>query len=172
MMQALEAGGFPILTDNIRKKDEDNPKGYYEFELVKKTIYDPGWLLKAQGKAVKMVYRLLYDLPDEYEYRVLFMQREVNEVLASQKIMLKRLGKQGATISDEKLANIFKSELTKFANWITSRDNFSIIYVDHKDMIFSPEKQCEKINNFLGNVLDINASATIVEPSLYRSRIQ
>ena len=170
MMQAIEAGGIPALTDNIRQKDEDNPKGYYEFEPVKKTKDDPSWVPGARGKVVKMVYRLLYDLPDEYEYRVVFMRRNMDEVLISQKTMLERSGKQGASISDEKLAELFKAQLEQFDHWIAARKNFSIISVDYKDMITSPKAQCERINNFLGGVLDIDASAATVDPSLYRNR--
>ena len=170
MMQALEAGGIPILTDNIRKKDEDNPEGYYEFEPVKKTKDDPSWVPGARGKVVKMVYVLLYDLPEEYEYRVIFMRRNIDEVLASQKIMLKRLGKQGAKVSDEKLAEFFKAQLEKFDRWIAAQKNFSILSVDYKDMITSPKAQCERINKFLGGVLDTDASTAVVNPSLYRNK--
>ncbi|MBA7643071.1 hypothetical protein ES703_50781 [subsurface metagenome] len=113
MMQALEAGGMPILTDNIRKSDQDNPKGYFEFEPVKKTKDDPSWVQVAAGKAVKMVYRLLYDLPHDYEYRVIFMNRNIAEIMASQRAMLERTGQQGANISDEKLTQLFEKELEK-----------------------------------------------------------
>ena len=170
MMQAIEAGGIPALTDNIRKKDEDNPKGYYEFEPVKKTRDDPSWVPGARGKVVKMVYILLYDLPEEYEYRVIFMRRNIDEVLASQKTMLERSGKQGAKISDEKLAALFKTQLEKFDHWIETRKNFSILPVDYKDILTSPKSQCERINKFLGGVLDIDASTAVVNPSLYRNR--
>ena len=171
MMQALEAGGIPALTDNIRQNDVDNPKGYYEFEPVKKTKDDPSWVPEARGKVVKMVYRLLYDLPDEYEYRVVFMRRNIDEVLASQKAMLERIGKQGAKVGDGKMAELFKSQLAEFDKWTASRNNFSIISVEYKDMIASPGTQCEKINNFLGGVLDIDASVAAVDPSLYRKRL-
>lgn len=170
MMQAIEAGGIPALTDNIRKKDEDNPKGYYEFEPVKKTKDDPSWVSGARGKVVKMVYALLYDLPEEYEYRVIFMRRNIDEVLASQKIMLQRSGRKGAKISDEKLVELFKTQLAKFDHWIAARKNFSILPVNYKDMITSPKEQCERINKFLGGVLDIDASTAVVNPSLYRNR--
>ena len=170
MMQAIEAGGIPALTDNIRKKDEDNPKGYYEFEPVKKTKDDPSWVPGAQGKVVKMVYVLLYDLPEEYEYRVIFMRRNIDEVLVSQKAMLERSGKQGAKISDEKLAELFKTQLEKLDYWIAAQKNFSVLSVDYRDMITSPKAQCERINNFLGGVLDIDASVAAVDPSLYRKR--
>jgi len=170
MMQVLEAGGIPVLADDIREKDEDNPKGYYEFEPVKKTKEDPSWVSTAQGKAVKVVYRLIYDLPGEYPYRLIFMRRNIDEVLASQKVMLQRSGKRGAKVEDNKLAQLFKSELSEFDQWIVSQKNFSILSVHYKDMINSPKNQCERINSFLSGVLDVDASAAVVDPALYRKR--
>lgn len=170
MMQVIEAGGVPALTDNLRTRDEDNPQGYYEFEPVKKTKEDPSWVPGARGKVVKMVYRLLYDLPGDYEYRVIFMRRNIDEVLASQKIMLQRSGKQGAAISDERLKELFVGELEKFEHWIATRKNFSILSVDYSDMVASPETQCKRINEFLGGVLDGDRAAAAVDPSLYRNR--
>lgn len=170
MMQVIEAGGIPALTDNLRTKDEDNPQGYYEFEPVKKTREDPAWVPGARGKVVKMVYRLLYDLPADHEYRVIFMRRNIDEVLASQKKMLQRSGKQGAAISDEKLKELFMAELDKFNRWIAAQPNFSIIEVDYSDMVASPATQCKRINGFLGGVLDGDRAAAAVDPSLYRNR--
>lgn len=170
MMQVIEAGGVPALTDNLRTRDEDNPQGYYEFEPVKKTKEDPSWVPGARGKVVKMVYRLLYDLPGDQEYRVIFMRRNIDEVLASQKIMLQRSGKQGAAISDERLKELFVGELEKFEHWIATRKNFSILSVDYSDMVASPGEQCRRINEFLGGVLDGDRAAAAVDPSLYRNR--
>jgi hypothetical protein len=170
MMQVIEAGGVPALTDNLRTRDEDNPQGYYEFEPVKKTKEDPSWVPGARGKVVKMVYRLLYDLPGDQEYRVIFMRRNIDEVLASQKIMLQRSGKQGAAISDERLKELFVGELEKFEHWIATRKNFSILSVEYSDMVASPGTQCKRINEFLGGVLDCDRAAAAVDPSLYRNR--
>jgi hypothetical protein len=170
MMQVIEAGGVPALTDNLRTRDEDNPQGYYEFEPVKKTKENPSWVPGARGKVVKMVYRLLYDLPDDQEYRVIFMRRNIDEVLASQKIMLQRSGKQGAAISDERLKELFMAELAKFEHWIATRKNFSILSVDYSDMVASPATQCKRINEFLGGILDCDRAAAAVDPSLYRNR--
>lgn len=170
MMQVIEAGGIPALTDHLRAKDEDNPQGYYEFEPVKKTKEDPSWVPGARGKVVKMVYRLLYDLPDDYEYRVIFMRRNTDEVLTSQKKMLQRSGKQGAAVSDEKLKELFLAELEKFDRWIATRKNFSILSIDYSDMVASPGTQCKRINEFLGGVLDCDRAAAAVDPSLYRNR--
>jgi uncharacterized protein YcaQ len=170
MMQVLQAGGMQVLTDNLRREDQDNPKGYFEFEPVKKTKEDPSWVARARGKAVKMIYRLVYDLPDSYEYRVIFLRRDMEEVLASQKKMLQRSGKQGAKISDQKLADLFRAQLMEFDEWIASKKNFSILNIDYKDMISSPREQCIKVNDFLGKILDIEASSRVVDPDLYRNR--
>ena len=170
MMQAIEAGGIPALADHIREKDEDNPKGYYEFEPVKKTREDPSWVPGARGKVVKMVYSLLYDLPEGYEYRVIFMRRDMKEVLASQRKMLERTGKQGARVSDEKLAGLFQAQLAKFDRWIAARSAMALLSVEYRDMIASPRVQCEKVAAFLGGALDAEAAAAAVDPSLYRNK--
>jgi hypothetical protein len=170
MMQAIEAGGIPALTDNIRKEDEDNPKGYYEFEPVKKTKEDPSWVPTARGKVVKLVYRLLYDLPDNEEYRIIFMQRSLTEVLASQRKMLDRSGKEGANVDDAKMKELFKSELQKFEQWVSKKGNFKVLPVNHKDMITNPGPECDKIGKFLSGLFDPKAAAAVVDPSLYRNK--
>jgi hypothetical protein len=170
MMQAIEAGGIPALTDGIREKDVDNPKGYYEFEAVKKTKADASWVSEAEGKVVKMVYSLLYDLPDDHAYRVVFLQREMKEVLASQRKMLERTGEKGASIGDEKLSELFKAQLDKFHKWIADKDNFSIVLIDYKNMIKFPAEQAEKVDELLGNILDKDGFVSAVDPSLYRNR--
>jgi hypothetical protein len=171
IMQAMKAGGIQVLTDNLRKGDKDNPKGYFEFEPVKKTKEDPSWVSTAKGKAVKMIYRLVYDLPDSYEYRVIFMRRDMDEVLASQKRMLQRSQRQGAKIGDRKLADLFRTQLSEFDEWIASKRNFSILNINYKDMITFPREQCIKINDFLGKILDVEASSAVVDPALYRNRV-
>ena len=170
MMQALKAGGMSVLTDNMRKSDEDNPKGYYEFESVKKTKADPSWVSDAVGKSVKMVYRLLYDLPKGYEYRVILMRRNLDEILLSQKIMLERSGQQGSGISDKKLAELFKTDIEKFDEWIDNQDNFSVFPVHYKEMIESPIDQCQRVNEFLDGKLDVEKMISAVDTSLYRNR--
>ncbi len=170
MMQVLEAGGIPALTDGLRSADDSNPKGYYEFEPVKKTKEDPSWVDRARGMAVKMVYRLLYDLPGEYEYRVVFMRRDVEEVLISQQTMLQELGKKGAGASNERMAALFRRELASFEAWVARRENFGILYVEHGDMIRSPAGEAVRISRFLGGDLNTEAMAAAVDPSLYRAR--
>lgn len=170
MMRMIDAGGIPALTDNIRAADDDNPRGYYEFEPVKKTKEDPSWLHHAGGKVVKMVYRLLYDLPPDRTYRVVFMQRDLREVIASQDVMLQRRGRDGGEISEEKLLDLFRQQLADFDRWIADQPNFSIVHVNYNDVLNDPKPAVETVNNFLGGQLDTTAMAATVEPQLYRQR--
>jgi hypothetical protein len=170
MMQVLEAGGMPILTDGVRCADEDNPRGYYEFEPVKNTARDSRWLAQATGKAVKMVYRLLRDLPREYEYRVIFMRRKVDEVLVSQKIMLTRSNRDGSDVPDERMAAIFEKDVAATCHWIEAQDNFRLLAVDYGEMIRSPLPECQRISGFLGGGFDAARMASAVDPALYRNK--
>ena len=170
MMRMLEAGGIPALIDHIRKADEDNPRGYYEFEPVKQTKKDASWLDDSAGKVVKMVYRLLYDLPSDRKYRVVFMRRRLEEVLASQNVMLERQGKAGGNLSDEKLLGLFQAELEKVYQWLDAQAHFQIIYADYNEMISDAAETVRSINEFLGGDLDTDAMMKVVEPSLYRQR--
>lgn len=169
MMSMLESGGMPVLVDNIRAADVDNPRGYYEFEPVKSLKYDSSWVAASAGKAVKMVYLLIYDLPPGVDYRVLLMQRNLDEVLASQKAMLDRLGKP-ARVEDARMATLFRNHLVKFAQWVKERSNFKVLEVDYNALVTDPEPIVDGIGRFLGGRLDLGAMAGVVEPSLYRSR--
>ena len=170
MMRMLEAGGMPVVVDNLRTADEDNPAGYYEFEPVKQTKQDDSWLRDAQGKAVKMVYRLLYDLPEGHQYRVIFMRRKLDEVLASQQKMLERHGKADPQISDEQMARLFRGQLEKFEEWIAQQPNFQVLEVSYNDLLADPEPILRGINRFLDDALDMAQMRSVVDPSLYRNR--
>ena len=170
MMRVLEAGGVPPLIDGERVADEDNPRGYYEFEPVKKTKADPSWVAEAPGKAVKLVHLLLMDLPGGYEYRVVFMRRKMEQILASQKVMLERQGKKGAALSGDQLAKIYQGQLDKVDAWLGGQGHFSVLKVDYNQMVGEPGVAIEQIDAFLGGGLDTGAMAGVVEPDLYRQR--
>lgn len=170
MMRMLAEGGIPPLIDNVRKADEDNPEGYYEFEPVKRTKQDASWLRQAPGMVVKMVYRLLYDLPATHEYRVVFMRRRLEEVIKSQEVMLERKGAKGGDLSDEKLIELFRDELAACEDWLKKQANFRFQYVDYNQMVRDPGPQIESINRFLDGTLDTTRMMAVVNPSLYRQR--
>ena len=169
-MRIIDQGGIPALIDEIRKADEDNPKGYYEFEPVKKTKKDASWLEAAPGKVVKMVYRLLYDLPDNYQYRIVFMKRRLEEVIASQNVMLDRKGKAGGSLSDEQLLATFRNEIEKIEQWLAEQPNFKTLYVMYNEVLEDAGPKVAAINEFLGGNLDTEKMLAVVDKSLYRQR--
>ncbi len=171
MMQMLAAGGLPLLSDGVRKADEDNRRGYYELEAVKRTKADASWVAAAAGKTVKLVYVLLYDLPAEYHYRVVFLQRRLEEVLASQKIMLQRQGKP-AGADDAAMMRVFRRELAKVREWVRAQPNFSVLDVDYNRLVVQPRIDAAAINEFLGGGLNLDAMVAAVDPAQYRNRIE
>ena len=170
-MKMIDEGGIPALTDNVRKADEDNPKGYYEFEPVKRTRKDASWLQQAPGKVVKMVHLLLLDLPLNREYRVVFMRRHLDEVVKSQNIMLDRHDKEGTDADKDKIKKTFETQINQVGKWITDHPNaFKVLYVDYNEVMRDPRPQVEAISEFLGGGMDVEAMAAVVDPSLYRNR--
>ena len=170
MMQMLEAGGMKILTDGKREADANNPKGYFEFEKAKKLRGDRSWLDEARGKTVKIVAQLLPFLPPGFDYRILFMERDINEVVASQETMLADQGKQGGALSKEKLSQVFQQQLNQVKAMLASRPAISTLYVDHGDCLRDPALIAGRVNTFLGGELNTTAMGGIVEPRLYRHR--
>jgi hypothetical protein len=170
MMKMLEAGGMPILTDHVRTADEDNPEGYYEFEQVKQIETDQSWLPDARGKAVKMISALLEHLPSNHAYRVIFMQRTLEEVLASQKQMLIRRGKPAGEVPDEQMAVILGKHLAAIEAWLDVQENFSVLYASYNQTLENPLETARSVNRFLGGHLDEQAMAAVVDPELYRQR--
>lgn len=170
MMQMIDAGGIPALTDNIRVADEDNPKGYYEFEAVKRTRKDASWLKQAAGKVVKMVHLLLLDLPLNRQYRVVFMQRHLDEVVKSQNIMLERQGKSGTDTERERIIKVFRAQMKQVDKWVQDHPCFKILYVDYNEVVRDPAPSVEAVNAFLGGDLDTETMMAVVDPSLYRNR--
>jgi hypothetical protein len=170
MMQMLRRGGLPVLTDAIRSADEDNPRGYFEFERVKQIKTDKAWLTDAPGKVVKMVHLLLLDLPSGNEYRVIFLRRDLNEVLASQKKMLARSGRTGAALNDTQMKTIYTQQIDKVLGWMRMQPHINFIEINYRELIDNPSEQAKQINAFLGGKLDETKMVAAVDPTLYRNR--
>jgi hypothetical protein len=169
MMRMLEQGGIPVHTDGIRRADDDNPLGYYEFEPVKRLDKDASWLPDAYNKAVKIIYIFLYNLPRNHRYKVLFMKRHLDEVVASQKVMLRRR-QEGDRLSDPELMDRFADELQRLDLWIRNQENFTIRYLDYDEVVADPARAAFEISHFLGLQLDTQAMSRAVDPSLHRNR--
>ena len=168
MMQMLVSGGIEAVSDNIREADIDNPKGYLEFEKVKKLKEDSSWIPETRGKVFKMVSQLLYDLPTSEEYRVVFMDRDFDEMLDSQDKMLKRLGRPSAPREDIKRS--FRSHLDKLFKWLADQKHIKILRVSYNELIESPEEQIARVVAFLDRRPDAQRMAATIDPNLYRNR--
>ncbi|HVO13546.1 MAG TPA: phosphodiesterase, partial [Vicinamibacteria bacterium] len=171
VMKMLEAGGLPILTDGLRTADEDNPKGYFEVERVKELAreQDKGWLAGARGKGIKVISFLLKSLPSTYNYRVVFIRREMEEVLASQRKMLARRGETEET-PPERMRALFEDDLWRARYQLQHRPEFETIELRYSDVVARPLEQARRLAAFLDGRLDPEAMAAAVDPQLYRNR--
>jgi hypothetical protein len=168
MMQMLDKGGMEVVTDHIRSADTDNPKGYYEFEQVKSIKRDTSWVPATRGKAFKMVSQLLYHLPSSETYRLLFMERDLGEVLHSQEKMLARLGREAGP--REEMIRAYELHMERLRAWLAVQANMAVLYVNYNDLVERPGEHAERIRGFLGGQLDVEGMVRTVDPSLYRNR--
>ncbi len=170
MMKMLAAGGVEPLIDNIRAADDDNPKGYFEFERVKQIEHDKAWLADARGRAVKLISALLKHLPPAYNYKVVFMQRAMPEILASQRQMLFRRGEPADAVPDDRMAAMFDKHVAQVESWLVAQPNIETVYISYNEVMKDPRPNAERINAFLGGSLNVEAMAEAADRSLYRQK--
>jgi hypothetical protein len=168
MMQMLVNGGLEGVTDNIRTADTDNPRGYYEFERVKKIKEDTSWLPEVRGKVVKMVSQLMYDLPASERYRIIFMERDLDEMLVSQEKMLERLGRKAAP--REEIKRAFTLHLKRLYQWLEKQKNMDVLRVSYNTLLQQPEEQARLVREFLNDGVDLERMVSTVDHGLYRNR--
>ena len=171
MMQMLRAGGLTCLTDELREADISNPKGYFEFEKVKGLRADNSWLPEAKGKVIKIISHLLACLPPELNYKIIFMERDLDEVLASQRKMLVNQGQGEENLSDERLGQIFSQQLRQVKKMLADRQ-ISTLFLGYKDVLEDPVEISTQLQAFLGNNLDQQAMRDVVDRNLYRQRLK
>ena len=169
-MQLLAAAGRATLSDGKRAADEDNPRGYFEFEKAPELARDVSWLPQARGKAVKIVAQLLPMLPRNENYQVIFMQRNLTEVIASQKAMLARRGINGANIEKEELATAFTGQLERVLRHLEGRPEFRTLMVDYGELLADPVAAAGRVANFVGAPFDCAAAVRSVRPELRRQK--
>lgn len=172
VMKMIEAGGLELVHDGVRQPDEDNPTGYYEDQRVMAlcTDADRTWLSEARGKAVKVISHLLKELPACNNYRVIFVRRPIDEVLASQAKMLARRG-QRADIPDERMRELFEADLWRSSYTLKHSAHFEHIEVDYRSLLDKPLEEAELIKGFVGENLDARKMTAVVDRSLYRNRL-
>jgi len=170
MMQMLAAGGLSVLSDGERKPDTDNPKGYLEWERIKQLPKDPQCIVEAENKVVKIVSQLLQSLPRGRDYRVIFMQRPLDEVLKSQDEMLIRRDKYSRHTDLDVVRRAFEKHLSQVDTWLKGRPEISVLRIQYHDVLREPRSIAEMVVDFLKIHLNVEAMAHQIEPSLYRNR--
>ena len=170
MMKVVEAGGVEVFTDNLRVADEDNPKGYYELEPVKALKDgDDSWIKDAPGKVVKVISSLLEYLPSTYKYKIVFMRREIVEILASQKQMLIRRG-ESSNGNDQKMAEMFQEHLKRVRVWLANQPNMDVLYVDYNALMGDPNPEINSVAEFLSLTENLDAMLVVPDKKLYRQK--
>lgn len=170
MMQMLQVGGLQLLSDGRRPPDRHNPRGYFELERVKHSRQDVSWVDQAGNKAVKVIHLLLPYLPANRSYRVIFMRRDLQEVIESQRVMLRAQGRPVAALSDAALANVFQKQLHAVCQWLSTQPGFRVLYMNYKDLLDRPTEMAGQINCFLNGSLLVADMAASVDLTLYRQR--
>jgi hypothetical protein len=170
MMQMLAAGGVPILSDGERRADVDNPRGYLEWERIKQLPKDPSCIAEAEGKAVKVISQLLLSLPLAHEYRVIFMQRPLPEVMASQDEMLRRRGTFDPGEDNSVVARAFQDHLSDVYAWLNRKPYLKVNRVQYHAVLREPRETAEAVAKFLEMPLNVEAMTRQVDGTLYRQR--
>ena len=169
-MQMLAAGGLPALTDELRPSDLNNPRGYYEWEKAKHLPQDPGCIAEAEGKAVKVISSLLMSLPAGHEYRVLFMMRPLEEVVASQAEMIVNLGTRGSSLPAETIMAALRAHRNQVLAWLKTRQDVAVLELDYHALLADPPARAAEVASFFDLPLDTEAMAKQVDPALHRQR--
>jgi hypothetical protein len=176
MMQMLDAGGMAVLSDGERKADTDNPKGYLEWERIKQLPKDPSLIAEAEGKVVKVISQLVLSLPPGHEYRIVFMQRPLPEVVKSQDEMLRRRGNADSIASSTEatyaIEEAFQKHLLEMNKWVAGQENIRMLRVHYHRVLREPKPVAEEVAAFVQFPLDIEAMVQQVDGSLYRNRMK
>lgn len=172
MMQMLAAGGMPVLSDGERRADVDNPRGYLEWERIKQLPKDPACIAEAEGRVVKVISFLLLSLPDNHEYRVIFMERPLREVLASQEKMQRHRGTVNPVGDNGLIASGFEKNLRAVYAWLDSKAYVKTLRVPYREVLRDAETIARNLTQFLGIELNVPAMSAQVDSTLYRNRAE
>jgi len=170
MMQMLAAAGLQVLSDGERQADADNPRGYYEWERIKLLPQQPNCIQEAEGKVVKIISQLLFALPSTHDYRIIFMQRPLAEVVASQSELIRRRGTTGAALAPAALIAGLQAHLNQVNAWLRDKTKLSVYRVEHHQVLHDRMQVSESIQKFLECPLDVLAMSRQIDESLYRQR--
>lgn len=175
MMQMLTAGGMEPIIDELRTADTDNPKGYYEWEDIKKIGEQPELLDKEEydGRVLKTISMLLDKMPQEHDYKVIFMIRPLVEIAQSQEKMIDRLGTEGAQLEQRDLVRGLKDHRQKTLDWANTAEHMEVLQVSYPNLISKPNEVIPEITEFLGSHLSKpDKMISAIDESLYRNRLK
>jgi hypothetical protein len=168
-MQALAGGGMPVLTDRRREADANNPRGYFEFARVLRLgAGDTGWRADAEDRAVKITWPLLAALPADWNARVIWMQRPVAEIVASQARMLGRNGQRAEDAAV--LMRAFAAMHAQARAWLAARRTLAVFDLNYHELVTQPATESARLAAWLGGELDVSAMTAAVDPTLWRER--
>lgn len=170
VMQMLRSGGLPLLCDGRRPPDVHNPRGYFEYEPVRRSREDVSWVAQAVGRGVKVVHALVAELPEGPAYRLVLVRRDLREVVASQAVMLAGRAPEGPR--SERLAEIFAAQLAELERRLAVRRDFRVLHLEHRELLAAPRRAAAQLAAFVGGGLDSEAMAAVVDPALYRTRLE
>lgn len=172
MMKMLAEGGLEVVSDELRRADDDNPNGYFELESVKQLADGRHeWLAEAGGKAVKVISSLLEFLPPAYTYKVIFMEREIREILASQRKMLEHRNKESMA-DDARIEEQFRKHLAAVKPWLARQPNMEILRISYNDLMSNPEPHCRHLIDFTCAPLDLQRMLGVPNARLYRNKFR
>jgi hypothetical protein len=170
MMKMLAEGGLPLVTDQLRSADTDNPNGYFELEEVKQLpAGNAAWLSEAEGKVVKVISPLLEFLPPDHSYQVIFMERDMQEILASQRKMLANRN-EPSKADDVAMEAEFRRHLSVLKPWLARQANMDVMYVSYNALMSDPQPLCERVVEFISAPLDVSRMLRVPKGELYRNR--
>ena len=172
MMKILAEGGLSIVTDELRSADADNPNGYFELETVKQmSAGNVAWVSHAGGKVVKVISALLEYLPSNYSYQVIFMEREIKEILASQHKMLERRN-ETSRVDDAAIETQFRNHLSVVKPWLARQPHMEVLYISYNALMVDSEPSCRRVIEFIHSPLNLERMLTVPSRELYRNRAE
>ena len=165
IMQMLEAGGVQVMKSDHKPADIHNPKGYYELSEAQLLAQGAGFLKHCTGKAVKVYAHFLPHLPPDYNYKIIYIHRDVYEIIKSQNIMG---GNTGA--AHFSTAQALENRREKALGWIRQTPGISLLELDYREVVNHPEIHAESIASFMESELNIHDMTMAVDKSLYRQK--
>lgn len=175
MMQMLQAGGLMPMTDGERIADIDNPEGYLEWEAIKKIRKEPELFNDPEldTRAIKVISMLLTNIPLIHRYKVIFMRRPIDEVVASQQKMIDRLGSSDdMEASAEEITERLTAHRDNVLKWLEARKFIDLLVVDYPQLVVEPTIVAAEVAKFLGpdRIQSTDSMLTVVKPELYRQK--